>query len=155
MTAPGYFAPGDDLPTFGQKVAGQHYQPRPGAYALIFQDPDLVALIQTIRGFFLPGGGAETGETPAETVQREVLEECGCEIVTGAQLGLAVDYMFAENEAKYYEIQSVFLLARLGKQLDTPGEADHQLVWLKVSQAHTLLNRPSQKWALQKACASF
>lgn len=153
MTVSGYFNPGDDMPTFGQKVVGQQYHLRPGAYALIFQAPDLVALIQVGRRFFLPGGGAEPGETPVETVRREVLEECGHEILIRAQIGLAVDYIFAQNEAKYYEIQSVFLEATLGELLRTPQEEDHDLVWHQVSEAQALLSRPSQKWALQKAVA--
>ena len=27
-------------------------------------------------GYFLPGGGAEPGETPAQTLERELREEC-------------------------------------------------------------------------------
>ena len=150
MTFQSYFDPVDDLPTFGEKIAGQWYEPRPGSYALIFNEAGLVALMQTDRGFYLPGGGAEPGETPAEALQRELYEESGYGIAVGKQIGLAVDYIFAQNEGKYYEIQSVFLRASLGERLKASGEQEHNLVWCQVLEAQTLLRRPSQKWALQK-----
>lgn len=152
MTAPDYFNSDTHCPTFGKKLVDQKYFPRPGAYALIFDAYHSVALLRVKQRYFLPGGGAEPGETSVETVRREVYEECGYEIVVGVQLGVAVDYIFAQNEGKYYEIQSVFWEAWLGRKVSEPCEADHELVWLEAAKAHTLLERPGQKWALRKAC---
>ncbi len=41
------------------KMPGQVYVPRPGAYCLIFDSQGRIAVMQTPRGCFLPGGGTE------------------------------------------------------------------------------------------------
>ena len=47
---------------FGEKQAGASYRTRPGAY-LIAVSGAQIASIRTPKGFFLPGGGVEPGET--------------------------------------------------------------------------------------------
>ena len=58
---------------------------RVGSYGLIIKDGK-IALIKKARGGYkglldLPGGGIEYGETPEETLVRELMEEAGVKVV--------------------------------------------------------------------------
>ena len=63
------------LPTFGVPVAGVLYEQRCAAYAVIRSSAGAVAAVHGPAGDWLPGGGRLAGETPEETVVREVCEE--------------------------------------------------------------------------------
>jgi 8-oxo-dGTP diphosphatase len=66
---------------------------RTAAYALIRrEDRVLLTRLSSIApdagSWTLPGGGVDHGETPSETVRREVAEECGVACDVGALLGV-------------------------------------------------------------------
>ena len=50
------------MKTFGQKDPHLHYYTRPGAYLIAFEE-DCVILVETPKGYFLPGGGLDADET--------------------------------------------------------------------------------------------
>lgn len=130
---------------FGDRLAGQHYQPRPGSYAVITGD-GTVALMRIDQCYYLPGGGAEPGESPEETLRREILEECGHAVEIVRPLGFAIEYVFAEREG-YFAKQCSFFEARLGDRTRRPVEVDHELLWLPISDALEKLTHRSQTWA--------
>ena len=66
-----------DSPEFGTRKPGVSYVPRPGSYAIVFDTDGRVALLETPRGHYLPGGGIDFGESPLQALVREVSEECG------------------------------------------------------------------------------
>jgi 8-oxo-dGTP diphosphatase len=72
--------PKDSILVFGKPIKGYRYIERPGAYAIILDEAKRVAVVKNPLGYFLPGGGQDPGESPEETVKREVLEECGFSI---------------------------------------------------------------------------
>jgi ADP-ribose pyrophosphatase YjhB (NUDIX family) len=63
-----------------------------GVAAVVLRDGQVLLVLrgrEPARGLWgLPGGMLELGETLAEGVQREVLEECGVKIEVGPQVGV-------------------------------------------------------------------
>ena len=57
------------------------------ASALIRNEPGEIALVRTERrGWELPGGQIELGESLTEGLQREIFEECGIQVELGRLL---------------------------------------------------------------------
>src|SRR5260370_40751664 len=62
--------------TFGSCLKGVRYTERPAAYAVVGGEHNTVAAVRGTSGMIgLPGGGSLPGETPEETLVREVREE--------------------------------------------------------------------------------
>jgi 8-oxo-dGTP pyrophosphatase MutT (NUDIX family) len=70
-------------------------QKRDAAYAVIRSGDGRVAVVREDRRWFLPGGGSLAGETPEQTVAREVLEECGRRARGLQRIGDAIQYFYA------------------------------------------------------------
>ena len=141
---------GDDLqevPVFGVRVEGCPYIVRPSAYALVRNASGEVAVVQTPRGCFLPGGGIETGESPERAAEREAMEECGLVIDSLGSVGTAVELVHAPEEHACFEKQCTFLTARL-LRLAPVHEANHALAWLTLEDAIRRLSHGSHRWAV-------
>ena len=93
-----------------------------------------VAVLRIGQRYFLPGGGAEPGESLEETLRREILEECGRAVEIVRPLGFAIEYVVADGEG-YFAKQCSFFEARLGEREAQPTETDHELTWLPISDA--------------------
>jgi 8-oxo-dGTP diphosphatase len=143
------------IPIFGDKLAGQTYIERPGAYAVIRDAQLRNATLHVGTVFFLPGGGSWSNETPQATLHREIMEECGRAIQIGPELGKAVEYLYARNEGVYYQICSTFFEATFMEGQLNPLEENHILIWLSVSEAVQYLHRQSQAWAVQRLVSSM
>jgi len=59
--------------SFGEKLQGIEYKDRIGAYAIIFDSNDRVAVVQTSTGYFLLGGGLDINETHEEWAVRQAV----------------------------------------------------------------------------------
>ena len=92
------------MKTFGQKDPHLHYYTRPGAYLIAIEE-DYVILVETPKGYFLPGGGLDVNETHEECIHRECLEELGCTVKIHGKL--------AEAELGWKESTSYTILKRL------------------------------------------
>ena len=143
-----------DIPTFGERLAGQTYVERPGAYAVIRDADQHIATLRVGTAYFLPGGGSELNETPRVTLHREIMEECGRAIQIGPELGKAVEYIHAKTEGVYYQIRSTFFGVMFMDEQVEHSEDDHVLVWLSASEAIQYLQRQSQVWAVQQRVSS-
>jgi len=140
------------LPQFGERLAGNNYTYRPGAYAVVFDADKRVAVVRNRHGYyFLLGGGIEPNETIEETLHREVLEESGYGIHIHRKLGEAIECFWAEIEQRYFEVHGHFYAASFGQQLREPVEKYQVLVWLTTEEAEKQLCRQSQAWAVRQA----
>jgi len=147
-------SPHDDLSgshvlTFGSPVAGVAYEKRLAAYAVIRSRTGTIAAVRAPAGYWLPGGGALAGETPEETVVREVREELGRELRLVSKIGEAIQYFFASADSKYYAMRAVFFRAELAEVPLGPGE--YELCWLNASQPTPLFVHASHDWAVRQA----
>jgi len=136
------------IPEFGERIQGQTYVPRPGAYALITDSRDLVGIIRTNSGYFLPGGGIEAGETAEDALIRELREELGWTARILDRVGEAVQYLVAEGEG-YLAVRGTFFRVRLLERV-TKGEPNGELEWLSASDAIQRLGRRSDAWAIEQ-----
>lgn len=135
---------------FGQRIAGQVYVPRPGAYALIFDNAGRIAVFETPRGCYLPGGGAEGDESPEETLIREVKEECGFAVSILGRVGEAVEYVYTAGNEFGIRKECDFFAASFGSPNGAATETDHTLIWLEPPDAERRLAHGSQRWAVQQ-----
>jgi len=140
------------IPEFGSRTSGNVYVPRPGAYGLIFDDKGRIAVMETPRGCFLPGGGTEEGETPEETLIREVREECGFSVAIGRRLGEAAEYRDTLGHEFAIRKDCVFFAATVTSAGGAATEADHTLIWLEPQEVETRLAHGSQRWAVRLSC---
>ena len=134
---------------FGVREPGRSYRPRPGCYALALDAEGRVAAMSTRKGWCLPGGGAEPGETQAQTLAREVREECGRTVEIVRPLGRAIECVHAAGEGDFAK-DCAFFEVRLGDVVAEPIEDDHRLEWLPVREALARLEHRSQTWAVAR-----
>jgi 8-oxo-dGTP pyrophosphatase MutT (NUDIX family) len=96
------------------------------------------------RGWEIPGGQVEEGESLTDALRREVLEETGYDIVVGQLVGV------------YSNIsQSVVLLtftgSRSGGVLQTSEESP-EVAWLDVEEGFRRIEHPAVRMRFQDLC---
>jgi 8-oxo-dGTP diphosphatase len=136
--------------TFGEKLSGIEYVDRPAAYAVILDGEGRVAVVRGKRGWFLPGGGTDLGETPEDTIQREAREEIARELTLGQCLGEATQYFSVGDEHR--RLEATFYLASLGAP--TEGEAEYELEWVSLDEGRADFFHACHVWAVELAVAA-
>lgn len=137
---------------FGEKIEGVVYIDRPGAYAILVNSEDKLAVIRTPTGFFLPGGGVEDREDLTEALHRELIEETGLTVTILRQIGVASQFIYSAEEKKGFNKIGTFFLAKIIGEKSTAIEADHELLWLSKYEASEKLKHEYQRWAVQETC---
>ncbi|MDQ6830606.1 MAG: NUDIX domain-containing protein [Gemmatimonadota bacterium] len=136
------------VPAFGSRIASARYALRPSAYAIIADENGRLAVVRTPEGIFLPGGGIDPGETPAQAAVREAREECGLVVRARSWSVRAVQLSFSKAEDQHFEKQCTFLDAAIDGPPAAGIEADHELVWLTPAAAAETLSHDSHSWAV-------
>lgn len=139
-----------EIPTFGLKLEGMHYQNKPSVYAVVFdkRQQKYLTVRTNSQHFFLPGGGMEVGESPEQALHRELLEETGYTIRIEAPLGRSRQHLIAPNgeallnDAFFYEVTLLELT-------QAAVEVDHHMTWLSIQDTDKLFHA-HQAWAVRK-----
>jgi len=146
--APGWVDPEGlrEVPRFGIGESGVVHTVRPAAYAVIWKEGK-VAAVDSGERYFLPGGGAEPGETPEQTILREISEELGYGAVTGRTLGAAVQFFCADGCD--YEMHAVFLEATLTEHYF--ADSEHELLWIDPVIEGDRFYHECHRWGIQRS----
>jgi 8-oxo-dGTP diphosphatase len=139
-----------DAPRFGRPPTGTNAVVRPSAYGVIIDDAARLAVVRTPHGLFLPGGGIDPGESPRETVIREVREECGLDVQLGSWTVRAIDFVYSTEEQTHFEKHSTFIDARSSGAPIAAHESDHALEWVDAFVAIASLSHASHRWAVEQ-----
>lgn len=127
---------------------GVQYVHRKGAYLIPIKD-DRIGVIQTPKGFFLPGGGIENGETDTLCIMRECMEETGYSILIKKKVCSAEAYGKHPVMGYFHPIQTYYL-GEFTEQKQLPAESDHKLVWMKYADLKGKMYVEMQNWALEQ-----
>lgn len=127
----------------GQGVA----HPRPGAYLVSRRGRDV--LFARKKWYYLPGGGIEQGETPAEALEREVLEETGHQLTTSPLHICDVSRYATDKSGKlWHKLHRVYIADV--EEVAAPTEPDHEAVWANPADIWDDLS-PEIQYAIKQA----
>ncbi|PIN87788.1 hypothetical protein COV12_01955 [Candidatus Woesearchaeota archaeon CG10_big_fil_rev_8_21_14_0_10_32_24] len=70
------------------------------ARAVLFNDKREIALLFVAKNNYhkLPGGGFDPGETTMDALYREVMEETGCTIEVGKEIGKIIEFKYKQGK---------------------------------------------------------
>jgi 8-oxo-dGTP diphosphatase len=113
-------------------VAGQTYTLRPGAYAILPRDGQVLLTCQNgpAPDIQLPGGGIDPGESPLRALHREVFEETGWRIARPRKLGAFRRFAYMPEYDLWAEKICHIYVAWPALCLSDPSEADHDAIWM-------------------------
>jgi 8-oxo-dGTP diphosphatase len=134
---------------FGSPDPNVQYTDRRAAYVVVKRDGN-VAMVTSGAKHFLPGGGSLPGESPEETVGREVCEELGLRLRLLHGLGEATQYFYSSDDDRHYKMTAVFFAGQFTDEV-CGGTAEHQLDWLPVAEIARACFHECHAWAVRAA----
>ncbi|MEC8015596.1 MAG: NUDIX hydrolase [Pseudomonadota bacterium] len=123
------------------------YIRRPGVYALLPRDGQLLVTCQTdpYPDIQLPGGGIDPGESPMPALHREVMEETGWTIGTPRRLGAFRRFAYMPEYDLWAEKLCHIYIARPARQMGPPTEALHEAMWITPDLAMDILGNAGDR----------
>jgi len=139
-----------NVPEFGRRIADADYRMRPGGYIVLTNSAGDIAVVAAEGGWFLPGGGQEDSERPADAAVREPLEECAFRVELKSLIGIADELVYGTVEAAHFRKRCSFFSASL-IAVDDDAVGEHRVTWMNPRDAVRLLAHGSQRWAVMQA----
>ena len=120
---------------FGAPRPGVDYGARPGAYGVAFDGAGRAGMVfvhfADSSVYILLGGGIEPGESEAECLRREVMEEIGYPATVGEKVCVGEEYTFTrQGQVPFHPTGHIYLMELEEKAAQ--GEPGGVLVWLPV-----------------------
>lgn len=133
--------------------ARQRYVRRPGAYAVLERDGQVLLTYQARPHdeFQLPGGGIDPGEHPMSALHREVFEETGWRISTPKRIGVFRRFTYMPEYDLLAEKLCTVYFARPVMQLGPPTEPDHTAHFVPIHKAPSLIENEGDRHFLIQA----
>ncbi|WP_147109775.1 NUDIX hydrolase [Tateyamaria sp. syn59] len=133
----------------------RRYKMRPGAYAILHRGPSVLLTFQSQPEpeFQLPGGGIDPGESPIQTLHREVYEETGWHIGSPRKLGAFRRFTYMPEYDLWAEKLCHIYLARPVMRLSDPLEPDHSVVWMSPALAADAVYNDGDRMFLRRYLA--
>jgi ADP-ribose pyrophosphatase YjhB (NUDIX family) len=126
-------------------VPAEQERQRIAAYGVVRDDDDRILLARaapllTLRGrWFLPGGGVQHGESPPESLRREIAEESGLTIVPGPLLDVLSDVRTLPDGTSLHTVRLVYVVASWHGSLrpEVDGTTD-AVAWFSMDEVREL-----------------
>ena len=141
---------------YGEPVErGVRYRPRPGAYAVLLRDGQVLLTHQSepTPELQLPGGGIDPGEHPVPALHREVLEETGWTMSPPRRLGAFRRFAYMPEYDKWAEKLCSIWLARPVLRRGPPSEAGHVAIWAPLDVAAEVIPNEGERAFLRALIA--
>ena len=138
-----------ERPIFGVPDPNVQYSERRAAYVVVIRNAK-VAMVRSGQKHFLPGGGSMSGETPEDTVVREVHEELARRVRLVRSLGEATQYFYSNDDDRHYEMLATFFAGEFTDDV-YGGSGEHQLEWLWVTEIDQACFHECHAWAVRQA----
>jgi len=139
-----------DVPAFGRRPEMGVSVIRPSAYVVMDAGRGCLAIVRTLEGTFLPGGGIEPGEDVRAAIRREVVEECGLLVSPGDWAIRAVQFAWSSTMGAHLEKRSTFVDGRVTGPAATPAEPGHEVFQVDPATAAQVLSHESHRWAVER-----
>ena len=125
-------------------IPGKTYTSRPGAYAILPLKGRflMTAQLRPHVDIQLPGGGIDPGESPLQTLHREVMEETGWRIAWPRRLGAFRRFTYMPEYDLWAEKLCIIYMAHPVRPLAPPSEAGHSAHFVAPELATDILGNP-------------
>jgi 8-oxo-dGTP diphosphatase len=118
---------------------------RIASYGVVRDDEDRLLLTRaapmlTLRGrWFLPGGGVQHGESPSDSLRREIAEESGLTVVPGALLDVLSDVRTIPDGTSLHTVRLIYEVESWHGSLrpEVDGTTD-AVAWFSLDEAREL-----------------
>jgi 8-oxo-dGTP diphosphatase len=133
-------------------VRGRRYRRRPGVYAILWRDGELLLTLQADPApeVQLPGGGIDPGESPLRALHREVMEETGWRIGGARRLGAYRRFVFMPEYDLWAEKVCEVWLARPVRRHGSPSEPGHMAFWASPDVALDMIPNEGERDFLRR-----
>lgn len=118
---------------------------RIAAYGVVRDDEDRILLARaapllTLRGrWFLPGGGVQHGESPTDSLRREIAEESGLTVVPGPLLDVLSDVRTIPDGTSLHTVRLIYEVASWHGTLEAEVDGTTDAVaWFRMNEAREL-----------------
>lgn len=142
------------IPVFGRPDGKGPYRARSAAYGLLADGMGRIAVVriaeETGIQHDLPGGALEPGESGAEALVREVMEETGLALASKPALIARADHYWIKPDGTRLLNRAQYFAASPGSLTGGKIEEDHTLLWLEPVEAIRLMRHDAAAYAISQ-----